>query len=418
MGALWIAFFPGAVGIARQIGLAGPLEAVGITLPAQEAAGPGGGGRPGGGGFGRFSRASTVVLKAATSEIINDKVSALGSGEAIQSVTVLPEVSGTLKAIPVQAGTVVKPGDVIAQLDMDVQQLALDKARLTFDDAQRTLARTQQLGQTNAVPASQIQSAELAAKSAEIDLRTAEKNLADRTITAPIAGTVGILQVGVGTDVTAQTALTTIVDSSKLRINFWLPERLSGKVSLGDPAQVVPVALPQLSLDATVSAIDNRIDPASGTFQVQAEVSNADGRLSPGMAFTVSLKFPGDSFIAVDPLTIQWGTDGSYVWRVVDDKAEKVPVRIVQRNTDSVLVAGEVKVGDMLVTEGLAGLSPGATVQVQGAPPADAAGGQQAGGGSAAKAPGPGSQSGPQSGGRTGNRAGGTTAAAAPASGN
>jgi multidrug efflux pump subunit AcrA (membrane-fusion protein) len=89
------------------------------------------------------------------------------------------------------------------------------------------------------------------------------------------------------------------------------------------------------------------------------------------MSFTVSMQFAGQSHVTVNPLAVQWGSDGAYVWRVTDGKAEKVPVRIVQRNTETVLVAGEIAQGDSVVTEGIDGLKPGAEVRLSGdtAPP-------------------------------------------------
>ena len=80
---------------------------------------------------------------------------------------------------------------------------------------------------------------------------------------------------------------------------------------------------------------------------------NTDARLQAGMAFTVVMQFVGQSFVMVDPLAVQWGSDGAYVWRYAEGKVEKVPVRIVQRNTETVLVAGEIAAGDSIVTEGL-----------------------------------------------------------------
>ena len=63
---------------------------------------------------------------------------------------------------------------------------------------------------------------------------------------------------------------------------------------------------------------------------------------------------------------MQWGSDGAFVWRYADGKVDRLPVRIVQRNTETVLVAGDIKAGDRIVTEGLDGLKPGAEVQVFG----------------------------------------------------
>ena len=148
----------------------------------------------------------------------------------------------------------------------------------------------------------------------------------------------------------------------------------------GALAQMVAVARPQDVLSGRVVAVDNQIDSASGTFRVQAALDNSAGSLRPGMALTVSLEFVGESFVTVDPLSVQWGSDGAYVWRVKDNKVEKAQLRIVQRNTESVLVAGD------LVTEGLDGLKPGAEVKIFGAPDPEPEAASKAGGKPAAAA--------------------------------
>lgn len=372
--AIWLS--PTAARFAVQHGLALPMAVLGmapaVENPPEQASGLGGAAKPGAaapsvrGGAGG-GRKATVVLQPAGTAIINDKVTALGTATALQSVTVQPKASGTLTEIAVQSGQAVQAGDVLARLDSNVQQIARDKADLTLQDARRTLERNKVLVQNNAAPVNQTQAVELAAQMAELSLRQAEQDLADRTVIAPISGVAGIVKLNAGNDVTSSTAIVTIENASSLLVNFWLPERLAGQVNLGAEATLLPVAQPDRSLTAKIASIDNQIDPASGTFQVQAQVDNTDARLQAGMAFTVVMQFVGQSFVTVDPLAVQWGSDGAYVWRYTEGKVEKVPVRIVQRNTETVLVAGEIAAGDSIVTEGLDGLKPGAEVQVFGA---------------------------------------------------
>jgi RND family efflux transporter MFP subunit len=113
-----------------------------------------------------------------------------------------------------------------------------------------------------------------------------------------------------------------------------------------------------------VSAVDNRIDPTSRTLQVEAQIANDDGKLRPGMSFSVSMTFPGETFPSVDPLSVQWSSKGAYLWRYVDKKVEKVPVQIIQRNSDGILVKADLKEGDQVVTQGVQQLTAGATVRL------------------------------------------------------
>src|SRR5690606_25717607 len=93
---------------------------------------------------------------------------------------------------------------------------------------------------------------------------------------------------------------------------------------------------------------------------------NPGDTLRSGMAFSVSMRFPGDSFPAVSPLAVQWSTDGAYVWIVRDGTALRTPVRVVQRNADSILVDGAFADGDQVVVEGVQGVRVGQPVAVAG----------------------------------------------------
>ena len=122
-----------------------------------------------------------------------------------------------------------------------------------------------------------------------------------------------------------------------------------------------------------IVALDSRVDSASRTLRVQAALENADDALRGGMAFAIELGFRGERYPAVDPLAIQWGADGAFVWVAREGRAARVPVRVVQRNSDQVLVAGALEPGERVITEGLQRLRPGAPVVFVGdAPLADA----------------------------------------------
>ena len=84
------------------------------------------------------------------------------------------------------------------------------------------------------------------------------------------------------------------------------------------------------------------------------------------MSFELELKFPGQQYPAVDPLAIQWDSDGSFVWKIVEGSVLRLAATIIQRNRDSVLIDAELKPGDQVVIEGVLALRQGAKVRVQG----------------------------------------------------
>ena len=295
---------------------------------------------------------------------INDRLTAIGEGAATRSVTVVSPAAGTLAELLVRPGEAVEAGAVIGRLDADAEAIAAERARLAFSDAETSLARLNELARANNASNVQVAAAQLAYDNARLELRTAELALSRRTITTPIAGTVGLFQVTPGNTVTTQSVVTTIEETSEIRVSFWVPERYASAMSVGMPLTATAVALPGETIAGVVSAVDNRIDTASRTLKVEAEIPNRDGRLRPGMSFSVTLTFPGEEFPAVDPLAIQWSSGGAYLWKLVEDKVERVPVEIIQRNSDGVMVKAELGPGDQVVTQGVQQLAPGATVRL------------------------------------------------------
>jgi RND family efflux transporter MFP subunit len=364
---------PEANRLLAQVGLSLPLmtataEPTPGQAPQQAQGGPrqgqgaqgGPGGRPGGAG----GRTAVVVAAPVGEGTINDRLTAIGEGSAINSVTITSASGGTLLAVAVRPGDQVAANDEIATLDSGTQEIALDRARLAAADAEAALERATNLANSNSLSGVQLSAAQLAADNARLEMRNAEMALNQRTIRTPVAGTVGLIQVSPGNLVNAQTVVTTVEDSSEILINFWVPERYASQIALGTAVTASSVALPGEVFEGTVSATDNRIDPQSRTLQVQATLPNEDGTIRPGMSFSVSMAFAGQSFPAVDPLSIQWSNEGAYVWKVTEGKVDRAMVEIVQRNSDGVLVQGGVAPGDMVVTQGVLQLSPGLAVRL------------------------------------------------------
>ena len=306
-----------------------------------------------------------VIVSRVEARVQADEVTAIGDGRALRSVSVRSEAVGKITDMDLVAGDVVDAGQVIVRLDEEAETIALERARLTLDDAKSDAQRIKTLRQTGAVTEVRAREADLALRTAELNLRQAEFDLSQRRIIAPIAGRVGIPDVEVGDRIAAQQALVSITDRSQILIDFRVPERVISDISIGMPVSVMPLGLRDLNLEGRLSAIDTVVDRASRTLRVQARLDNSDDLLRVGMAFRVSLTFPGDPVLAVDPLSLQWSSDGSFVWAVRDGMATRVNVRIVQRNASEVLVEADLAPGETIVTEGVQALRPGSEVSIR-----------------------------------------------------
>jgi RND family efflux transporter MFP subunit len=352
----------------------GAGESAGNDRSAQSGAGQGaqgagqGNGPRAGQGTGPGSgapRGALVVVEAADMGTVNDRLAAIGDGRAIQTVVVMPQVSGTITEINVSSGQRVKKGDVLARLDNDEQLIERDKAQVALRSAQE---KSQSYKNLQSVPRLDVLDAQIAEESAKLALSTAELNLRRREIVAPIDGVAGIVAVNVGDNVTTQTSVVTLDDRSKILVDFWAPERFVAQLQPGQPVEAHAVSRPGDSFNGEIESIDNRVDSASRTIRVRAKIDNAKDLLRAGMSFNVAMRFSGEPYPAVDPLAVQWDAEGAYVWKVANEKAEKVRVRIIQRNSDRVLVDAALNVDDMIVIEGLQRVRQGQPVRIQGAP--------------------------------------------------
>ncbi|MBA8877703.1 efflux RND transporter periplasmic adaptor subunit [Phyllobacterium myrsinacearum] len=355
-GAGWLYFFPGSTNLLKKAGL--DTSPTAATDPAAATGQRRGNAQP----------TPIVVVRAAEQAKINDKFSAIGTGKAKSSVSVTPFAAGRMNEILVTSGTKVEAGDVIARLDAEAETIAADKARTMLKDAQSKLKRAENLSNTNTVSAVQVSDAGLAVDNAGLDVREAELALDRRAIKAPIGGIVGILPVSAGNYITTTTQIATIADRTDVLVDFWIPERFAPSVKVGAAVTATSVARPGETFKGAISSIDNRVDPSSRTLQVQAKITNPNDALREGMAFQVTMGFAGETYPTVDPLAIQWGTDGAYVWKITDNKAQRIPVRIMQRNTAYVLVNAEIQPGDLIVAEGVQAVRQGGTVQIKGQP--------------------------------------------------
>ena len=340
---IWARQFPQAAALFERLGF--PAATASVEPDAMESAGQSG--------------PPVVIGQPVREATINDRVSAIGDGRSIRSVTITPYDPGRVASVDVASGAFVTAGTPLVSLDQEVEEIALDRARLALDDARATLKRNELVG-SRGVTEAQLRQSELAVREGELAVRDAEVALDHRVIRAPFDGWVGIISVDAGDHVESSTELGTLDDRSHVLVDFRIPERFVGQIRPGMPVSARPLSRGDLTLDGEIVTLDSRVDPATRTLRVRASLDNSEDRLRAGMAFSITLRFPGESYAAVDPLAVQWSAEGPYVWVAVEGKAAQVPVRIVQREDDAVLVDADLAAGTRVVTEGMQVLREGA----------------------------------------------------------
>lgn len=308
----------------------------------------------------------TVVVAAVEAAPLVERFRGIGSAGAVHSISVFPQASGEVVELAVSAGDRVAAGAMLVRLDDAVETLSLERAEVDVEDARLRFNRIQQLRPSGAVSASQMDEARLALASAEASAATARLALERRTVRAPFDGVVGIPRVSIGERVDGSTALLTLDDRSSLYVDLDLPERLAGQVQLGQLLEATTASLPGARFEAVVAALDSRVDTATRSLQVRAEIPNDDDLLRPGMSFSLTLDLTGGQQLSVPPMAVQWERDGPFVWRVRDGVADRASIELIQRQEDRVIVGGEaLTVGDLVAVEGLHRLRSGVSVETR-----------------------------------------------------
>lgn len=353
-----LAFVPSAAGLLQKVGVP---ETIVAWIAPRDGAADGKAETKASSGGRRGQNIPLVVTEPVVSGVVNDRLSAIGTGDAIRSVVVMPQAAGTIREILIKSGDRVKQGQVLARLDDDEQIIARGQAEVALKSAVEKSQLYRNIKST--VSRMDVFDAEIVEQGAKLALQSAELALKRRDVVAPIDGIVGIVPVVVGDNVTTTTNIVMLDDRSEILVDYWVPERFANTVKVDQPVEATSVALPGRVFSGVVEAVDNRVDGASRTLRVRARIDNASDVLRAGMSFNVGMRFAGESYPSVDPLAVQWDGAGAHVWRVVDGKSSKVRVSIVQRNPDAVLVRGDLRNGDLIVIEGLQRVTEGGEVR-------------------------------------------------------
>ena len=382
-GAAWLYLSPDALSRVQQLIGAKQVAASDKAATDKQASGS----KQAGGG----ARSASIVSATATTADFPIRRYAIGFVSSPAVVSINARVSSQIVSIDVKDGQMVKAGDTLFSLDDRAlkAQLAKDQATLAKDqallassnsDLQRAkdlVAKQAGTQQTydQAVAAQKAAAATVDADKATIDADNVQLGFA--TITAPIAGRLGAVNVAVGDQVTTSngnsstsTPLVTITQMDPLQVNFNLPESnlallhkalanpQQGAVTLTKDGEPTPIG------KGTLDFVDSSVDTASGTIATRASIPNADLSLWPGQYVNVVLDagiMP--QMTSVPTVAVQPSQKGPFVYVVKPDSTvEMRPVQVALTEGENSAISQGLKSGEKVVTEGQTRLKDGAAV--------------------------------------------------------
>lgn len=324
-------------------------------------------------------QAVSVIAESLSFESAQTRVEAVGTSRAVLSAEIHPAASGEVVAVNFEPGQFVRKGDILVELDSRQEKLAVGLAEIKLEDATRLYERYLRSSDSGAVLPTTLDAARTAMETARLELERARVALDDRSIQAVFDGHVGATDVDPGDRVNPDATITTLDDRSSLLVSFEVPEAFIGELAVGEEIHLETWSTAMPAVTGEVVDVGSRIDPRNRTFVARARVENPDDTLRPGMSFRVSADVEGERYPVVPETALLWGAEGAYVWSVVDGKAVRTPVKVVQRREGRVLIDGDLGANGIVVVEGTQRMRNGITVEFVERPGSDSLAGSGAG---------------------------------------
>jgi len=296
-----------------------------------------------------------------------DRVEALGTTRANESVEITTNVTEKIAKIAFDDGQRVKAGDVLVVLERGEELAALRSAEAALVERQSAFERTEQLAKQNFAAKAKLDEVRAALQQAEAALDAARARLSDRQITAPFDGVTGLRNVSVGKLVEPGDLITTLDDISVMKLDFAVPSTYLATLRPGLRIVARAPAFPGRDFSGEVRSVDSQIDPVTRSVVARAIVPNPDGLLLPGLLMTVTLfKNPREALVVPEEALAPEGRrEFVYLVEAGDPpRAVKREVTIGARRLGEVEIVDGLSAGDLVVIHGTMTLRDGRPVEI------------------------------------------------------
>jgi RND family efflux transporter MFP subunit len=319
-------------------------------------------------------------IAVVTSGVLQSGPTVSGSLMPEREAAVRAQVGGSVLQTFVDQGQAVRAGQTLGRIEsgglQDVYLSArsgVTSASNNADIARRELERAQKLLAAGAIAERDIEqarrsaiSANAALADARARLATAQKQVGNTIITAPISGVVSDRQVSAGDVVQPGALLFTVVDPSSMRLEGSVPAEQLSQVRLGAPVTFTVNGYPGRTFTGKVTRVNPTADPATRQVRIVVSIPNAEGRLVGGLFATGRLASESRTGMVVPVSAVDSRSNVPAVFRIKGGKVERVPVQLGLRDegAERVEIASGVQVGDTLLLGAAQGITPGTIVKV------------------------------------------------------
>jgi RND family efflux transporter MFP subunit len=291
------------------------------------------------------------------------------------------ELGGSMLEVRVEEGQTVMQGVLLGRIETrtldDARQSASSAVRNAENQlavARREVERTEKLVTAGAIAAreldlvkSNVTAVEAQLADAKSRLASAERQLGDAVIRAPIGGIVSKKSVNVGDVVSPGTELFTVIDPSSMRLEAAVPSEDLSQLRLGAPVEFTVRGYDQ-TVAGRIERIAPQADPTTRQVPIFVTIPNVGGRLVAGLFAEGRVVSQSASGLIVPVNAVNTSTQSPWVLRVTNGKTERANVTLGLRDprTERVLVASGLSADDTLLRGASQGITPGTSVQLSG----------------------------------------------------
>lgn len=336
-----------------------------VAFAEDEGAGRGGPGGPGGG------RSQAVSEAVVTLRPFSDQIDVLGVARGRRSVNITSATSELATAVLFQDGQRVAAGAPLVRLQAGEEEASIIQARANLAQAEREYERFRELAERGVAPRVSAEDAETAVETARATLTAAQARQGDRVIRAPFAGVLGLSTITAGTLISPGAVITTLDDTSVIRVDFPVPERYLSVLREGLPITATADAYGDDAFTGRIALIDTRINETTRAVTARAEFPNPGGRIRPGMLMRVGIQEGQRQNPAVPESAVQYEGESAFVYRIAPGEngatAQRVEVEPGAVEGGFVEIVSGLTTNDRVVGSGLNRIQPNAPISVAGA---------------------------------------------------
>ncbi len=313
----------------------------------------------------------TVTSAVVTSDLWKSELSAIGTLTAVQGVTVAAELPGKVVKILLTPGSSVKKGDLLISQDTAAEEAELLGAEAQVKVAKADLDRAALMIKDKIISQADYDRAVATHEGAISRVSSIRVAIDKKHIRAPFSGRLGIRQVNLGQILKDGDPIVTLQSLDPIFVDFTLPQQQMSQLRGDLPVRVICDALPGLTVEGRITAINPLVESETRNVQVQATVLNKEERLRPGMFVNVAVDLSVPSKVMIIPATaVLYAPYGDSVFIIEKSKEREGEVlrqqfvRLGEKRGDFIVVSSGLGEGERIVSTGVFKLRNGQAVTV------------------------------------------------------